>query len=154
MLLMVSLLLWPGLVSAQNIPAVDAEETPLHWAAEKGQYSIAQRLISNGADVNSPDQFGRTPLHAAVRHAEMIVILLDAGANPNLADMFGRTPLHLALPYPVSVELLLGAGASVTAQDFLGDTPLERTLRYGTRTRNIEVINLLLDYGAGAPTEN
>jgi len=136
---------------AQDIPPVDAEQTPLHWAAEHGQYTIAQRLIANGADVNAPDQFGRTPLHAAVRYSEMVVILLDAGADPNAVDIFGRTPLHLALPFPDSVSLLLGAGASVTARDFLGDTPLERSLRYGTRDRNITVINLLLDYGAGAP---
>jgi len=49
------------------------------------------------------------------------------------------------------VRILIDAGADVHARDFLGDTPLDRTLRYGTRSRNLVVINLLLDAGAGAP---
>jgi ankyrin repeat protein len=136
---------------AQNIPNLEAEETPLHWAAEHGLYSIAEQLIANGARADAPDQFGRTPLHRAVAYADLVVLLLDSGAGANTADMFGRTPLHAALQYPVTVALLLEAGADISAEDFMGDTPLERTLRYGTRSRNLEVINLLLGAGAGAP---
>jgi ankyrin repeat protein len=140
-----------GSISAQNMPDIDAEETPLHWAAEHGLYSIAEKLIENGAPADAPDQFGRTPLHRAVRYTDVVLLLLGSGAGVNAADMFGRTPLHAALQYPATVTVLLDAGADVTAEDFLGDTPLERTLRYGTRSRNLEVIDLLLAAGAGAP---
>ena len=138
-------------LSAQNFPDLDAEETPLHWAAEHGLYSITELLIANGALASAPDQFGRTPLHLAVPYGDVVALLLGSGANVNTADMFGRTPLHAALPYPGTVAMLLDAGADIAAEDFLGDTALERTLRYGTRSRNLEVINLLLAAGAGAP---
>lgn len=140
-----------GVLAAQRIPAVEAEETPLHWAAEHGLYSIAERLMENGAVVSAPDEFGRTPLHFAVPYPDVVALLLRSGAEPDAPDMFGRTPLHAALPYPETVVLLLDAGADITARDFLGKTPLERTLRYGTRSRNLEVIDLLLGAGAGAP---
>ena len=135
----------------QTIPGIEAEETPLHWAAEHGLLSIAQSLIDNGAQVNAPDQFGRLPIHRAVSHPAMMALLLDAGADVNAADIFNRTPLHEALQYPESVVLLIDYGADITAEDFLGDTPLERTLRYGTRRRNLMVIELLIAAGAGAP---
>ncbi|MFW5685076.1 MAG: HD domain-containing protein [Spirochaetota bacterium] len=134
-----------------SIPDIDAEETPLHWAAEHSLLGIAGRLIENGAPVSAPDQFGRTPLHAAVRSPTMVRLLLDAGADVNAADVFGRTPLHEALPYPESVQLLIDAGADITAEDFIGNTPLERSLRYGIGSRNLRVVELLIEAGAGAP---
>ena len=140
-----------GALFAQNMPDLEAEETPLHWAAEHGLYSIAERLIENGAAADAPDQFGRTPLHRAVPSTDLVRLLLDSGARANAEDMFGRTPLHAALQYPATVAILIQAGADISAEDFMGDTPLERTLRYGTRSRNLDVINLLLSAGAGAP---
>lgn len=137
--------------SAQTIPDINAEETPLHWAARNGLLDIARGLVDNGALVSAPDQFGRTPLHRAVASPSMVAFLISRGANVNAADVFERTPLHEALPYPESVVLLLDAGADITARDFLGNTPLERTLRYGTGSRNRQVIELLIAAGAGAP---
>lgn len=145
-----SLTLVPLTASAQTIPRIEAEETPLHWAAEHGLLTIAEALIENGAAVNAPDQFGRLPIHRAVSHPAMVALLLDAGADVNGADIFDRTPLHEALQYPESVVLLIDYGADITAEDFLGETPLERTLRYGTRRRNLMVIQLLISAGAGA----
>jgi len=145
------LLLIAGSLGAQNIPDLEAEETPLHWSAGHGLYSITAQLLANGAVADAPDQFGRTPLHRAVAFTDIVELLLDSGADVNMADMFGRTPLHMALQYPATVAILLDAGANLFAQDFLGDTPLERTLRYGTSSRNSEVINLLIGAGAGAP---
>jgi ankyrin repeat protein len=145
------LILSGGLAYANNIPDIEAEETPLHWAAEHGLYSIAEQLIRNGAIVNAPDEFGRTPLHLAVAYVDVVALLLSSGADADATDMFSRTPLHAALPYPGAVAALIEAGADITAEDFLGDTPLERTLRYGTRSRNLAVIQMLLDAGAGAP---
>ena len=139
------------LISAQSIPRLGSKATPLHWAAERGLYAIAEQLISNGALAGAPDQFGRTPLHLAVPYKDVVMLLLGAGANVNAADMFGRTPLHLSLRYPATVAVLLDSGADVTAEDFLRKTPLDRALRYGTRSVNLTVIDLLLAAGSGAP---
>jgi ankyrin repeat protein len=149
--MLLALVLAPA--ASQTIPDVEAEETPLHWAAEHGLTTIVERLIENGAEVDAPDQFGRRPLHRAVPYVDVVELLIAAGADVNTPDMFGRTPLHWALQYPDTVALLIAEGADITAEDFLGDTPLERTLRYGTRSRNMVVINLLLDAGAGAPAD-
>lgn len=138
-------------VGAQRIPPVEARATPLHWAAENRLLGIATGLIENGALVDAPDEFGRTPLHSAVRSTAMVELLLAAGADVNAADIFGRTPLHEALPYPESVRVLLEAGADIRVRDSFGNTPLERTLRYGTGSRNRAVIELLLAAGAGGP---
>ncbi len=137
--------------SSQTIPPLDAEATPLHWAAEEGLLSIATGLVANGALVGAPDQFGRTPLHKAVRHSFMVEFLLAQGADPDVQDLFGSTPLHVALQYPESVRLLLAAGASVTVEDAVGRTPLERSIFYGTSRRNQSVIEQLIAAGAGAP---
>ncbi len=148
--LVVSLVLASSL-EAQRVPPVEATPTPLHWAAENGLLGIASGLIANGALVNAPDQFGRTPLHLAARSTPMIELLLEAGADVNATDIFARTPLHEALPYPESVRILLEGGADIGARDAFGHTPLERTLRYGTGSRNLKVIELLIASGAGAP---
>jgi ankyrin repeat protein len=138
-------------LAAQSIPPVDAVSTPLHWAAEEGLLTIAQGLLDNGALVDAVDQFGRTPLHKAVRHEAMVEFLLAAGADPNVQDQFGATPLHLALSYPESVRLLLAAGASIAVEDYLGRTPLERSIKLGNTARNRGVIEQLIAAGAGAP---
>lgn len=138
-------------LSAQNLPPLDAEKTPLHWAAEHGLYSVAEQLIKNGAVVDAPDEFGRTPLFLAVAYPDIVTLLLSSGASVNTSDIFGRTPLHVALLFPATVSLLLDAGASVQAEDFLGHTPLERATRFTPGWRSLDVITLLLAAGAGAP---
>ncbi|MDT9237251.1 ankyrin repeat domain-containing protein, partial [Limnospira sp. PMC 917.15] len=50
------------------------------------------------ADVNAPDDQGRTPLHWAAAHSEahyMVRILLDAGADPTIRDADGMTSADL-----------------------------------------------------------
>ena len=51
--------------------------TPLHFAVEHGQVSIARLLVSKKADVNSRDKRGWTPLHRAVSlgHLEVVQLL-------------------------------------------------------------------------------
>lgn len=145
-------ILFAGSAAAIEVSA-DSWQTPLHWAAENGLPQMVGRLIENGADVDASDQFGRRPLHLAVESPEVVTLLLDAGAEIDAVDVFGRTPLHMALQIPETVRVLLEAGASITIRDFLGRTPLQRTLSFGTSQRNLAVITLLLDAGAGAPLD-
>jgi ankyrin repeat protein len=46
---------------------------------------------------------------------------------------------------PVSTRMLLDRGASVNARDLLGRTPL----MWAARNRRTEIVQMLLDHGAG-----
>ena len=72
--------------------------TPLHWAAPYSTEAV-RTLLDAGADPNTRDVSGKTPLHVAVLwgNAETVRTLLDAGADPNARDVSGRTTLHDAM---------------------------------------------------------
>ena len=72
-------------------------DTPLHWAALKGNIDIARHLIENGADVNIKDNAGWTPLHRAVRVTkyDIVKLLIEFGADPFITDNDGKTPLDI-----------------------------------------------------------
>ncbi|MFI5364225.1 MAG: ankyrin repeat domain-containing protein [Candidatus Binatia bacterium] len=72
--------------------------TPLHHAAHGCQKEIAELLIANGANVNSPLSNGATPLHvaAAAGHKVIVELLVANGANVSSARSDGQTPVHVA----------------------------------------------------------
>ena len=59
------------------------EELDLHQAVQRGYTKTCQLLIEQGADVNSKDLWGRTPLfEASIRgYKEIEKLLTDAGAK-------------------------------------------------------------------------
>jgi len=91
--------------------------------------------VEHGADVNSPDEMGKTPLVRAVHmgQTEMVRWLLQHGANPTGQTATGRegptglTPLHVAViqNHADVAELLLAYGADASATDDEGRTPLD-----------------------------
>lgn len=100
---------------------------------------LQSRLANyNNAQVNLPDNLGRTLLHAAVLlgQAEMIRQLLDTGANTEIADQIGRTPLHYAVQRldPAITEILIKAKAKVDAADARGRVPLYLAAEAGNAT--------------------
>lgn len=102
-------------------------QTPVFLAALNGR-SVLKDLIENGADLNLPDDKGRTPLHASIlsSHLFAAIILIQHKANINTADEEGKTPLHLAVDFGNVdlVDLLLKADASIIAVDVNNRTPL------------------------------
>ena len=82
---------------------------PLHYAADgyitgpawdaKRQVEMIACLIDAGANINSQDKNGATPLHRAVRTrcAEAVQCLLNAGCDPKLRNASGSSPFHLAV---------------------------------------------------------
>ncbi|KAK1306004.1 E3 ubiquitin-protein ligase XBAT33 [Acorus calamus] len=76
--------------------------SPLHFAAAKGHNEIVSLLLENGADVNSRNYCGQTPLMQACRygHWEVVQTLLLYKSNVSRADyLSGRTALHFAAVY-------------------------------------------------------
>jgi len=50
-------------------------------------------------DINTPDSFGKTPLHNAIlgKHVGIVNLLLKSGADVKCLDERGDTPLHAAV---------------------------------------------------------
>lgn len=86
-------------------------QTPLHKLASPGlsikklqednakaQLIILPALIKAGADVNSVDKLGDTPMHIAARNKDLAFAkaLIAAGANPNLENAAGQSPRDIA----------------------------------------------------------
>ena len=109
--------------------------TPLHYAAVNEDKYIADLLLRHGAEVNSLDRRGFTPLHYAVQtigpndsDLGLIHLLVQKGAGINLQGRDGTTALHWAIKEnnELVVERLLELGSDVNLQDiWIGhQTPL------------------------------
>ena len=128
----------------------------LHSAITSGDTSRVTDLIRSGANVNSKDFDGRTPLAYAVIDSqfEILEILLRSGADPNIQDNDGLTPLHFAakMHLPDSVKQLVRHGAKIDAKDAFGNTPLWRAV-FESRGRS-DVVKLLVSLGANPDNPN
>ena len=78
----------------------DAGDSPLLWAAMRGNAAIVELLLEHGAAIDAPDDAHRaTPLHMAVRggHRAVTELLLARGADVKVRDKEGKTPLGWAV---------------------------------------------------------
>ena len=115
-------------------------------AAAEGQYVIVQRLLENGAQMNSRDECDLTPLLLASRegHEKVVKLLLsqdDIGVNSQ--DWNGITPLLYAAKngHEGVVKLLLSQDdIAVNSQGKYGSTPLS----YAAKNGHEGVVKLLL----------
>ncbi len=124
----------PSLVNATSFQL----QRPLHAAVGANHFEAVKFLVDNGADVDSRNYDGSTPLHGAVEYLitgqmrmpmrsidiKLTRFLLDHGADVNAVNNNGETPLHIAVSngYLEHAKLLLKAGSTVTVRDKAGAT--------------------------------
>jgi ankyrin repeat protein len=112
-----------------NVPD-SAGQTPLYWAATRGDNDAVEALLRHGADPNYVSKLGETPLFWSVEAKDNTCtkLLLKYGANPSHKTRYGTTPLHYAVwPHAdpgLQVEPLLAAGAAVNVKNKRGMTAL------------------------------
>jgi curved DNA-binding protein CbpA/tetratricopeptide (TPR) repeat protein len=84
------------------------ELCPLHFACRYGRAEVVKMLIDEGAEIDSIDSTGRTPLfHAAeTNHSECVELLLFAGCDISVQDLGGSV-----------VQSVSGDGALSTLRD-------------------------------------
>uniref|UniRef100_A0A8C5JPR5 Transient receptor potential cation channel subfamily A member 1 n=1 Tax=Junco hyemalis TaxID=40217 RepID=A0A8C5JPR5_JUNHY len=132
------------------IDAADGnKETLLHRTALFDHYELAEYLISMGANIDSVDIEGRSPLLLATSCAswKIVNLLLSKGANVSLKDHLGRNFLHLTVLQPGGLQHLNEKYLQmehiknlVVDEDNEGCTPLHYACRQGVA---LSVNNLL-----------
>lgn len=136
-----------------STPIINAINESVESDVAKILYLIEQKS-SNVNEVDTEER--RTPLHFAVLRSSLIVQrLLECGAELSLKDIYGCTPLHIAGDAMCSLvhsgkkgiydiyKILLDNGADCNELDD-EYTPLHCALRF----QSVEIIKLLLNYGA------
>jgi hypothetical protein len=93
----------PLLLAALLLPAFAADQPPdLLEAARKGRIKDVESLLAKGADPETKDPEGRTPLMLAAQYGRTstVQLLLAKGAKPETRDAAGRNAYMLALLAP------------------------------------------------------
>ena len=87
-------------------------------AATRATKNVVQLLLDRGADCDTVNNWGKTPLYFAALYdrLDVVKVLLDAGADPNKAANDGGTPLYYAARNSLEmVKLLINCGANCTS---------------------------------------
>ena len=150
-----------GYINQTIANKIKKDSTPIDCAfvnAVKYQsLSSLQPLIDSGADVNSKDDKGQTPLFF-VKSDKVAQLLIDNGANIKAKGNQGKTPLFYAQS-PKIAQLLVDKGADVNARDRDNYTPLfiqvddvfyqyDNEVNQFNRIHDLEVAKFLIEKGA------
>jgi ankyrin repeat protein len=109
---------WAGAASAQTppSPAEAARYGGLHAAAWQGDAARIAQLLAGGAEPNSRDGHGRTPLHVATfaKRREAVRALVNGGADLGALenDRYDAVTIAAVADDEATLALLLQLGAS------------------------------------------
>jgi ankyrin repeat protein len=153
-ILVVSLLIAAGCEKQEN----PTPRMNLHLAALQGRVDAIQQHIKAGSDLNEKDEYGSTPLIAAITFGqnEASRVLIEAGVDLTITNNDGSTPLHLSafFCHTEIVEALLENGADKDLRSNAGSTALETVSIpfedvkgiYDNIGKALEPLGLRLDY--------
>ena len=119
-------------------------------SSNKESIEIIRQLISNGADINSKNYEGNTPLHISMLttpyNMDIIELLIKSGSNINAQNNSIMTPLMFASIDGEAdcMKLLLDMDANINIQNLWGAT----ALYIAVQSRNIKSVKLLLEAGS------
>lgn len=123
-------------------------ETPLHYLAVENDLASVRALVEHGAQVNTLNECGGTPLSeaASLGYVELVKYLLSVGAKLRIEGQ--KEPiLHEAVRSGSAemVKLFLEAGAEVNAANDLRETPLHLAAQ---DDKNLQLVRVLIQSGA------
>lgn len=133
----------PGLLNART----GLGETPLHYLAVENHMEAIKALVEKGANVNTLNDFGGSPLSeaAGLGYVGLVKYLLSVGAKLQLPEQ-KESVLHAAVRSGSTelVKVILNAGAAVNGVESLDET----ALHVAAEGDLLEIVRLLLAAGA------
>ena len=115
---------------------------------EKTDIKTIEILLKSGADVNTANRDGLTPLMRAIErgNSEATHLLVNSGSDVNAVDKFSRTPLRYAIAHdPKTIAFLVQNGVDINTVDTEGKT----ALIYAVSIGKSDAIKTLIEQGAG-----
>ncbi len=160
-----------SLLGEQFVNTTDSNgNTPVHYAAERGDYKTVDELIEYGADINMTNDAGELPLDIAFSHTtssdhvQVAQSLIEsysvipssqefyyayqtiANGDVNMRFEGGTTPLHFAAEHdhPALMQMFIASNAYLEARDEQGDTPLHIAVSHNY----FDIVEILVSSGA------
>ncbi len=147
-------------IADQNIffETLDLEGcNPLHLACIYGYDSLIEPFLNLGADINSINHAGDTPINLSIllNHLNITNILLKYNPDLSIADINGDTPLHKASRRDYDhksiplIQSLITHGANINCQNNFGDLPL-----HSSSLDTIDIVQHYFELGINLNSQN